>query len=117
VVYPVTGKIFAAYVDVRPESSTFGRVEAMTFDCSKKEGTFKAVYVPPGVGNSLCVMGKETANYVYLVDEYWDNSKARGIAWDDPDLNIAWPVKNPIISERDKNNPTLRELFPGKIIK
>jgi dTDP-4-dehydrorhamnose 3,5-epimerase len=53
-------------------------------------------------------------HYFYLIDEYWDDSKARGVAWDDPDLNIKWPIKNPILSERDKNNPTLRETFPEK---
>lgn len=114
VVYAVTGKVYAAFVDVRPESDTFGKIETMTFDRSKKDSPHKAVYVPPGIGNSLCAMGKETVNYIYLVDEYWDNSKAQGIAWNDPDLNIDWPVKKPIISERDKNNPTMRELFPKK---
>jgi dTDP-4-dehydrorhamnose 3,5-epimerase len=59
-------------------------------------------------------MGDEPVHYVYLVDEYWDNSKAQGIAWDDPDLAIEWPVNDPIISERDNKNPTLRELFPDK---
>jgi len=51
---------------------------------------------------------------MYLVDEYWNDSKARGIAWDDPDLAIDWPVKNPILSDRDRKNPTLRERFPDK---
>jgi dTDP-4-dehydrorhamnose 3,5-epimerase len=53
-------------------------------------------------------------HYFYLIDEYWDDTKARGIAWDDPDLKIKWPIKNPILSERDKHNPTLRQLFPEK---
>jgi len=112
VVYCVTGKMFSAYVDVRPESATFGKVVTVTFDLSKKDSFFRAIYIPPGVGNSICAIGREAVNYVYLVDEYWDNAKARGIAWDDPDLNIPWPVKKPIISERDLNNPTMRELFP-----
>ncbi len=116
-IYPVTGKMFAAIVDVRPESKTFGKHEEFVFDNTKKDSTHMALFLPRGMGNSICVIGDEPVHYVYAVDEYWDNSKSRGIAWDDPDLNIAWPIKNPIISERDRHNPRLRELFPNKFSK
>ncbi len=116
-VYPITGKIFSAIVDVRPESKTFGKYEEFVFDNTKKDSPHNALFLSKGMGNSICVMGDEPAHYMYAVDEYWDNSKARGIAWDDPDLNIKWPVKNPIISERDRDNPTLRELYPDKFSK
>jgi len=116
-VYPATGKMFAAFVDVRPKSKTFGRVEKVIFDNTLKNSLRRAVFIPAGVGNSICALGKEPVHYFYLVDAYWDDKKARGIAWDDPDLAIQWPVKKPIISERDKNNPTLRELFPKKFRK
>ena len=53
-------------------------------------------------------------HYFYLIDEYWDDAKAKGVAWDDPDLNIKWPIKDPILSERDRSNPTLRQSFPEK---
>jgi len=113
-VYPVTGILYAPIVDVRPESETFGKIEYITIDNTKKDSGHQAIFLPKGVGNSICVLGEEVVNYLYLMDEYWDDSKAKGIAWDDPDLNIKWPVKNPVISERDKNNPKLRELFPEK---
>ncbi|MBU0569260.1 dTDP-4-dehydrorhamnose 3,5-epimerase family protein [Patescibacteria group bacterium] len=113
-VYPISGKMFGAYVDVRPDSKTFGKVETVIFDNESAESRHTAVFIPPGVGNSICVMGEVPVHYTYLVSEYWDNSKAQGIAWNDPDLAIDWPVKNPIISDRDKNNPTLRQLFPEK---
>lgn len=117
IIYPVNGVMFAAFVDVRNKSKTFGKVETLIFDNTKMDSSRTAVYVAPGIGNSLCVVGKKTLDYMYIVDEYWDNSKAQGIAWDDPDLAIDWPVKNPVISERDRNNPTLRELFPEKFRK
>lgn len=113
-IYPVTGKMFAAIVDARPDSKSFGRVETFIFDNTRNDSTHKALFLPRGMSNSICVVGNEPVHYLYLVDEYWDDKKAQGIAWDDPDLAIDWPVKNPIISERDKNNPTLRELFPKK---
>ncbi len=109
-VYPITGEIFIAIVDIRPESETFGKFE--TFSLNDKNR--KLLYIPVGFANSICVAGDEPVNYVYLVDQYYTGQDTRAIAWDDPDLNIPWPVKNPIISERDKNNPTLRQLFPDK---
>jgi dTDP-4-dehydrorhamnose 3,5-epimerase len=113
IIYPVTGKLFAAFVDARPDSETFSEVETFTFDNTKKN-SHTSIYVAPGIGNSICVNGKEAVHYMYLVDEYWDNNKAQGVAWNDPDLAIDWPIKNPIMSERDINNPTLRELYPDK---
>ncbi|MFC1710320.1 dTDP-4-dehydrorhamnose 3,5-epimerase family protein [Patescibacteria group bacterium] len=108
IIFPVNGELFAAYVDVREDSKTFGKVFTHTFDGVDNE----AIFIPKGVANSICVTGNKPVNYMYLIDEYYDPKKTKGIAWDDPDLAIDWPVKDPIISERDRNNPTLREVFP-----
>ena len=113
-VYPVTGKMYAAIVDARPDSPTFGKYDEFVFDNNDPNFTHFALFLSKGLGNSICVTGDEPVNYVYLVDEYWDNSKAQGVAWDDPDIGIKWPIDNPILSERDRNNPRLRDLFPNK---
>ena len=114
-VYPVTGILYAPIVDLRLESKTFGKVEYITIDNTKEDTKREALFLPGGgIGNSICVLGEEPMHYFYLIDEYWDDAKAKGIAWDDPDLNIKWPVKDPILSERDKKNPTLRQVFPEK---
>ncbi|BCX14695.1 MAG: dTDP-4-dehydrorhamnose 3,5-epimerase [Patescibacteria group bacterium] len=113
-VYPVTGKMFAVIVDVREESPTFGKYEEFVFDNTSYDSSHFALFISKGLGNSICAFGSQPVNYMYLVDEYWDNSKAQGIAWDDPDIGIKWPVEDPIISERDKNNPRLSDLFPHK---
>jgi len=110
IIFPIYGKLFAAYVDTRPSSKTFGKVYTHTFDGNENE----AVFIPKGVANSLCVIDDKPIYYMYLIDEYYDPKKTKGIAWDDPDLAIDWPVKDPIISERDRNNSTLREVFPEK---
>ena len=110
IIYPVTGEVFIAMVDIRPESETFGKVETFVVNDENRVG----IFIPNGVANSLCVTGNEAVNYIYLVDAYWDGSDTRAVAWDDPDLNIEWPIKDPVISERDRNNPKLRELFPDK---
>ncbi|MBU1000812.1 dTDP-4-dehydrorhamnose 3,5-epimerase family protein [Patescibacteria group bacterium] len=110
IIYPVSGEVFIVIVDIRPESLTFGKVETFSVSSENRRGFF----IPKGLANSLCVIGDKPVDYIYLVDAYWDGSDTRAIAWDDPDLNIAWPIKNPIISERDSNNPKLRDLFSEK---
>ena len=112
-IYPVTGHLFAAIADVRPDSATFGKVEVFEMD-NTKDSPHQALFLPPGMGNSICAVGDVGLHYLYLVDAYWDDAKATGIAWDDPDLAISWPIKDPSISERDTKNPTLRSLYPEK---
>ena len=114
-IYPVTGILYAPICDLRPESQTFGKVEYITIDNTKEDSKRQALFLPSGgIGNSICVLGKVRMHYFYLIDEYGEDEKAKGVEWDDPDLNIKWPVENPILSERDKNNPKLREIFPDK---
>lgn len=110
IIYPVCGEVFIAIVDIRSDSPTFAKVETFNINNEHRFGLF----IPKGLANSLCVAGNRAVDYIYLVDAYWDGSDTRAIAWDDPDLSINWPVKDPIISERDKNNPRLRDLFPER---
>ncbi len=117
-IYPVTGVLYAPIVDLRPESNSFGKVEYMTIDNTKTDSPKRALFLPKGgIGNSICVIGDTPLHYLYLVDEYWDDAKAKGVAWNDPDLKIKWPIENPIISDRDKKNPNVRDLFPEKFTK
>jgi dTDP-4-dehydrorhamnose 3,5-epimerase len=109
-VYPVTGRMFAVVVDIRPEMDTFGHTVELTFDASDPT----ALFVPAGLANSICVVGDDPVHYLYLVDAYYDGSDTRAIAWDDPDLDIRWPITDPTLSQRDRENPRLRELFPEK---
>lgn len=108
-VYPLTGKVFVAIADIRPDSETFAKVETFTLDDSNRH----ALFIPKGLANSFCVL-EGIVNYLYLVDAYYDGTDTRAVAFNDPDLNIAWPIDNLLISDRDKNNPKLRELFPEK---
>ena len=109
-VYCVVGQMFTAIVDLRIHEETFGKVETFTIG----EGNRVALFIPKGLANSVCTVGESDVDYIYLVDSYYDGSDTTAVSWDDPDLRISWPVENPIISDRDKNNPKLRELFPEK---
>lgn len=109
-VYPIRGKLFAAVVDIRPDSKTFGRYKIFNFGGN----SHRALFISKGLANSICVSGDEVVDYLYLVDAYFGGKEKRAVIWNDPDLNIPWPVKNPVISEKDRQNPTLRQLFPEK---
>lgn len=109
IVYPLNGEVFVAIVDLR-DGPTFAKVETFTVNNSNRFGLF----IPNGLANSLCVTSETAVDYIYLVDAYWDGLDTRAIVWDDPDLAIDWPIKNPILSQRDRNNPKLRDLFPEK---
>lgn len=110
IIFTEGSKVFGAYADIRPESRTFGKVETIQFEATNNI----AVFVPKGVTNSFCVIGDTPANYVYLNDDYYQGPNKRAVIWNDPDLNVNWPISDPIISEADLENPTLRELVPEK---
>ena len=110
IVYPLNGEVFVAIVDIRKDTPTFGKVETFTINDDRRFGLF----IPNGLANSLCVISDTAVDYIYLVDQYYDGSDTRAIVWDDPDLGINWPLKDPIVSDRDRNNPRLRDLFPEK---
>ena len=108
-VYVSRGEVFTAVADVRAESPTFGEVE--TFQLG--ESSRLKLYLPAAVAHGFCVVSDE-ADYIYQVSKYWDGAPTPGVAWNDPDLAVTWPVADPIISEKDQGNPTMRELFPGR---
>lgn len=110
IIYPVNGEIFVAIADVRVDSPTFAKHETFLINDENRIGLF----ISKGLGNSYCVMGSRPVDYIYLVDAYYDGSDQSAIAWNDADLAINWPLKDPLISERDRTAPKLRDLFPDK---
>lgn len=110
IIVPLNGEVFVAIVDIREDSPTFSKVETFTINDENRI----ALFISKGLANSYCVLSQTAVDYIYLVDSYYDGIDQRAVAFDDPDLKIQWPVSDPIISQRDKNNPTLRSLFPEK---
>ena len=110
-VYVVRGLATAAVADIRPESPTFG--EARAFVLGDAPGERIRLFIAQGLANSFCTMGEGPTDYCYDVSGYWHPDVTKpSVAWDDPDLAVAWPVAEPILSEADRANPTLRELHP-----
>ncbi|MGQ0609103.1 MAG: dTDP-4-dehydrorhamnose 3,5-epimerase [Chloroflexota bacterium] len=98
------GSIWDVVVDIRPGSGTFGQFEAFELD----DVQHHQVYVPVGFAHGFCVTS-EVADVTYKVGSPYDVAEERGIAWDDPELGIPWPIGEPNLSERDRHNPTMRE--------
>lgn len=109
-IYVPHGEVFTAIADVRPASPTFGKVETFRLGDSSRA----KVFVPRGMAHGFCVLS-EDADYVYQVTAYYTGVETPAVAWDDPDLAIPWPIQHPILSEKDRQNPTLRELFPNLV--
>ena len=92
-------------VDLRRDSPTFGRWEGHELD----DETHRQLFVPVGFGHGFCVLS-ESADVTYKLSSYYDPATEAGIAWDDPDVGIEWPVADPVLSERDRGAPRLAEV-------
>jgi dTDP-4-dehydrorhamnose 3,5-epimerase len=108
----VRGTAMAAIADIRPESATFG--EVATFHLGDPPGERIRLFVSKGLANAYCTYGEQDVDYLYDVTEIWRPVDKSAIVWDDPDLAVAWPVPDPIVSDADATNPTLRERFPDQ---
>ena len=111
-VYPLTGRMMAAIVDLREDSPTFAKVEYFYFDCVNALPS-KALFLPKGMGNSICAV-EGPVNYVYFVSDYWTKDSSFAINPFDEELNIQWPVENPILTTNDRTAPMMRTRFPNK---
>lgn len=99
------GRIFDVAVDLRCDSPTFGQWEGHVLD----DEAHRQLYVPVGFSHGFAVLS-EVADVAYLLSSLYDPATESGIAWDDPDVGVEWPVAEPLLSERDKAAPHLREI-------
>ena len=100
----LSGRAFVVLADLRPDSPTFRRPENVTFDA--EEG-HRGLYVPPGVAHGFAAL--TDVDLLYQVDAYFDGDDEHGVAWDDPELAVPWPIERPILSDRDRRNPSLAD--------
>lgn len=100
------GKIFDVAVDIRPHSPTYGQWEGVILD----DQLHHQLFIPNGFAHGFCVLSSE-AHVLYKVSNPYRPETEKGFRWDDPKINIKWPIENPIISERDQQAPFLHELI------
>ena len=96
------GRIFDVAVDLRAGSPTFGRWVGCTLDAERRS----LLWIPEGFAHGYVVLS-ESADVVYKVTAQFESHLDRGVRWDDPAIGIDWPVREPILSEKDRAQPTL----------
>ena len=101
--FALSGEAFVALVDLRSGSPS----ERATWTLRLSGATPRGLFIPPGVAHGF--LAETDLVLEYLVDRYFDGTDEWGIAWDDPALGIDWPAADLILSDRDRNNPSLAE--------
>ena len=99
------GRIFDVAVDLRPGSPTYKRWEGYELD----DADHRQLFIPDGFGHGFCVLS-DSADVLYRVSSYYDPELESGIAWDDPEIAIDWPISDPVLSDRDRGAPRLAEV-------
>ena len=101
----IKGKIFDVVLDLRLNSKTFGKIYKIVLS----ERNSKSLYIPPGFAHGFCGLDKE--NYIiYSCTEYRNKQSEIGIMWNDKDLKIKWPIKKPLLSNKDKENFSFKKI-------
>jgi dTDP-4-dehydrorhamnose 3,5-epimerase len=101
----IQGVVFDVAVDIRTGSPTFGRYTGIVLSSEN----YPQVYIPEGFAHGFCVLS-ESAIVLYKCTDYYVPREERGIRWNDPSLNIAWPVRTPVLSEKDAAYPLLKDM-------
>lgn len=98
----VRGGIFDVAVDIRRNSPTFGRWVVAELNEENK----CQLWVPPGFAHGFCVL-REPSDVLYKCTDYYDPNDQHGVSWNDPHLEIPWPIHEPVVSKKDSSYPPL----------
>ncbi len=101
----LVGHVFDVTVDIRKNSSTFGK----WFGIHLSDENRKQVFVPEGFAHGFCVLS-DTALFSYKCSDLYAPDCEGGLLWSDPDIGIDWPINNPVLSEKDAKYPRLKDL-------
>ncbi len=99
-----SGTIFDVAVDIRVGSPTYGAWVGETLSSRNHY----MLYVPPGFAHGFCVLS-ESADVIYQVTDEYSPDHDRGILWNDPEIGIVWPIREPVLSPKDAVQPRLRD--------
>jgi dTDP-4-dehydrorhamnose 3,5-epimerase len=98
------GAVLDVIVDMRKDSPTFGKWESFELTANN----FLMLYVPRGFAHGFCTLENDT-EFQYKCDNYYSPESEGSILWNDPDLNIYWPIENPILSDKDAKGQLFKE--------
>lgn len=100
-----SGEIFDVAVDLRKNSPTYGKWVSEILS----DKNHKSLYIPEGFAHGFCVLS-EDAYVLYKINQEYSPENESGIIWNDPDLDISWPISKPILSNKDQNLPLLKNI-------
>ena len=106
----IEGEVFDVAVDVRIGSPTFGKWDGVTLSSDNK----RQLYIPPGFAHGLCIVS-ERALFSYKCTDFYSVENEIGVAWNDEDIGIEWPIDAPLLSDKDRANPKLRDISPDRL--
>lgn len=101
----IEGEVFDVAVDVRRGSPSYGKFVSAVLSADN----FRQIYVPPGMIHGFCVTS-EIAQIEYKCTDVYRPEDDFSVAWDDPDLAVPWPVRDPVLSGKDRRAPRLRDV-------
>jgi dTDP-4-dehydrorhamnose 3,5-epimerase len=106
----LSGEIFDVAVDLRRTSPTFGQWAGVVLSGENK----RQLFIPEGFAHGFCVLSPN-ALLCCKCSEAYDPQDEGGLLWSDPQVNIRWPVENPILSASDRSLPLLKQLGPDRL--
>jgi dTDP-4-dehydrorhamnose 3,5-epimerase len=101
----MSGEVFDVAVDIRVGSPTFGKSVGEILS----EKNHRQMYIPPGMAHGFCVLS-DTVLFAYKCTDTYNAAAEGGIFWNDPDLGINWPIRQPVLSPKDEKYPRLRDV-------
>ena len=103
------GAVYDVAVDIDPASPTCGRYVGVELT----DENHRQLWVPPGYAHGFCVLS-EVADFCYKCTDLYMPEDEGGLIWNDPDVDIPWPIENPRLSGKDEKNPSLRQLLGAR---
>lgn len=97
------GAVFDVAIDLNPNSVTFGEYIGVELS----EDNHRQLWVPKGYGHGFCVL-TDVADFYYKCTDFYDPTDEAGIIWNDPDIDIKWPIEHPLLTDKDLNLPNLK---------
>ena len=100
------GSVYDVAVDINPESPTCGQFVGVELS----DENHRQFWVPPGYAHGFCVLS-DIADFQYKCTDLYYPDDEGGLIWNDPEVNIPWPIAEPKLSVKDQSNPTMRQLL------